>query len=107
MPKFHVELSRFTLQVREPAAESGNLPAPTRRLHDEIVQIARRYTRDARGLRERSRPHRLQLLPRFRRQAAQLEVGQVWWQCKRSQLRQPGGRFPLPREVSVVLQFDF
>src|SRR3954471_15368950 len=92
---FHVKLQRSALLC--------DSAAPARRFEYEVVQVARRDTRHASGLRERSRTHAIELLPRFGRERAQLEVGKVSGQNKRRELRESRGCLALARQISVVL----
>src|SRR5439155_24396647 len=96
--KFHVKLQQTLL---------GNTPTPPRRLEHQVVEVARSYTGNSCGLRERARPDAIEFLARFRRQRPQLKVGKVSGQDERRQLGKPTRGLALAGQIAVVLDLDF
>src|SRR5438445_12273627 len=87
-------------------AALGDPLSPPSRLHDEALQVTRRYPGDTGCLSKRTRTNAIELLSRFGRETAQLEVGQAARKRKRRQLREPRSRFALTGEIPIVLQLD-
>src|SRR4051812_5734722 len=88
--KFYVKLQRSALLC--------DSPAPARSCQYEVVEVAGRDTRHAGGLRERSRTHAIELLPRLGREREQLEVRKVRGQDKRRELGESRGCLALARQ---------
>src|SRR6267378_4975289 len=84
----------------------GYATTPTGRFQHEVVEIAGRYSGNARRLGERSGAHAIELLPCFCGECAQLEVRHVGRERERRQLSQARRGVPLAREVAVVLDLD-
>src|SRR5919108_5969804 len=85
---------------------SGHASAPAHRFDHQIVEVARRHSRNARGLSERRRSDAIEFLARLRREALEIGVGKVHGQRERRELREPLGGLALSREIAVVTELD-
>src|SRR5206468_12405427 len=93
----------FTWNCNEPLGDS---PTPARGLQDQVVKIARRNTRNARGLRQRAWSNALELLARLCREGSKLQVGQVRRKNERRQLGESRSCLAFARQIAVVLDLD-